>query len=34
MANADVVGALVQSGAYRLDQPDDLTFLATFGITP
>jgi hypothetical protein len=22
------------SGAYRLDQPDDLAFLATFGITP
>jgi hypothetical protein len=22
------------SGAYRLDQADDLAFLATFGITP
>ena len=22
------------SGAYRIDQADDLTFLATFGITP
>ena len=21
-------------GAYRLDQPDDLAFLATFGVTP
>jgi hypothetical protein len=21
-------------GAYRLDQPDDLAFLASFGITP
>ncbi|MGH3478641.1 MAG: hypothetical protein ACRDQD_17610 [Nocardioidaceae bacterium] len=21
-------------GAYRLDQPDDLGFLATFGVTP
>jgi hypothetical protein len=22
------------TGAYRIDQPDDLAFLATFGITP
>jgi hypothetical protein len=22
------------SGAYRIDQPDDLAFLATFGISP
>jgi hypothetical protein len=22
------------SGAYRIDQPDDLAFLATFGVTP
>jgi hypothetical protein len=23
-----------QSGGYRLDQPDDLAFLATYGVTP